>query len=112
LVQDILADVKVGNDGQRSGVHGTHALELLVAARVELLDHGGVAIDEQLELCLDPAIDVGDSLNVEAQTAVVGRQGDIEESCREGRVGHARIERARLEDALSSDEGSGGGGEP
>lgn len=76
---DFRADVDVGLDGQGPGVHGAHALELLLAARVELLVHGGESVDEQLDVGLDLAGNVGDTLNLEAQTAVTGSKGDVEE---------------------------------
>jgi len=113
LAHDVRAYVvKVGLDGQGSRVHGAHALKLLAGTGVELLGQGEVAVDEELHLGVDLAGDVGDALNVEAQTAVVGRQGDVEERRREGRVGHARVERLRLEDALGGSQRQGGGGEP
>ena len=55
---NVLANVDVGFDGQRAGVHGAHALELLLAAGVELLVHSRVSIYEQLNVGLDLAGDV------------------------------------------------------
>ena len=81
LLYNVFGNSYVGLDNQRPGVHGAHALEVLAAAGVELLVHGRVAIDEQLQLGLDLASDVGDALDLEVQTAVVGRQDDIEEGC-------------------------------
>lgn len=109
---DILADVDVGFDRQGTGVHGTHALELLLAARIELLVEGRVSIDEQLNVGLDPAGNVGDALDLEAQTAVAGREGDVEQGGGEGRVGHARVERLGFDDALGGDERRSCSGEP
>jgi hypothetical protein len=109
---DVVANVDVGFDGQRSGVHWAHALELLLAARVELLVHGGVSIYEQLDIGLDLAGDIGDTLNLEGQTAVAGRECDVEEGGREAGVGHARVERLGFDDALCRDEGCGDGSEP
>lgn len=76
---DFLANIDVGLDCQGPGVHGAHALELLLAARVELLVHGRESVDEQLNVGLDLAGDVGDTFNLEAQTAVTGGKGNVEE---------------------------------
>lgn len=105
LAHEVLADVQVGLDFQRACDHGAHALEFLGAAGIELLVHGRVSVDEQLHVSLDSAGNVGNALDLEAQTAVVGRKGDIEERGREARVGHAGVQRARLDDALTGDEG-------
>lgn len=79
LAHEALTNVgKVGFDGQRSSVHWAHAVELLAGARVELLGHGKVTVDVELHLRLDLASDIGDTLDVEAQTAVVWRQGNVE----------------------------------
>lgn len=112
LAHKFLANVQVGFNSQRSGVHGAHALEFFVATRVQLLVHGRISVDEQLHFGLDLAGNVGDTLDLEAQTAVVGGKGDVEEGGREAGVGHARVERARLDDALSGDERHGSGGQP
>ena len=53
LVDDILADIDVGLDGEWSWEHGAQAVELLLVfggTRVELLGYGGIAIDEEFEL--------------------------------------------------------------
>lgn len=92
LAEKVLADIQVGADSERSGVHWAHALQFLIAAGVELLVHGSVAIDDELQLGGDLAGDVGNTLDDEAQTAVVGGEGDIEEGCGEAGVGHARVQ--------------------
>lgn len=109
---DVLANVDVGFDSQRSGVHWAHALELLLTAGVELLVHGRVSIDEQFDVGLDLAGNVGDTLDLEAQTAVAGGECDVEEGGGEAGVGHARVERLGFDDALARHDGRCDGCEP
>ena len=79
LVDDVLTDVQVGFDSERPRVHGAHAFQLFLATRIKLLRHGRVAVDQQLQVGLDIAGDVGDTLDVEGQTPIAGCECDVEE---------------------------------
>lgn len=108
LGHDIRADVDIRLDAEVASVHGTHARQLRVVAWVQVFRNRLVAVHEELQLGADHAGDVGDALDVEAQTPVVGREGDIEESGREPGVRLARVERRRCDDALAGGEGERG----
>lgn len=66
LAHDIGTDVDVGVDVEVASVHGAHALEFFVLARVQVLLEGRVAVDEQLHLSVDIAGDVGYTFDGEA----------------------------------------------
>ena len=94
LINHIVTEHNIRVNGDLTPLHRAETLDIVSEiTSVNILLEGFESIGKHLDRRRDVTINVGNSINVECEGVIVGREDDIEERSRELRVGLTWIER-------------------